>query len=154
LHQFHDLLSNRAEHQRPPPRNAVRRNYHHVNVLAIDDHHDVACHIVPALDADFGMDAFGNECALTLGELCLGKSPRLLEELCFRKEVVGGRCWEHGNDVQETEFRMKVLGEIGGHFQSCIRGKAEIGWQKNSSRHGMGCMCFGQWDFLVSSRND
>jgi len=145
LHKFHDLFSNRAKHQRSPSRNAVRRNDDHINIFAIDDHNDVASHVVSALDADFGMDAFGNESTLTRGELCLGISPRLLEELCFRKEIVGGRCWEHRNDVQETEFRMKVLGEIGSHFQSCIRGRAEIGRQENSTRNGMGCMCFGQW---------
>ncbi len=50
LHQLHYFFGNRAKDQRVPAGDAVRGDHDHVDVLALDDLHDVARDVIPNFD--------------------------------------------------------------------------------------------------------
>src|ERR1700722_6576893 len=123
-----------------PAGDAVRGDHDHVDVLALDDLHDVARDVIPDFDAGGRLDTPSYKSRLTLGQMLLGGLSRLLKECAFGNEVWNRGGGKHRDYVHEIEFSMKVLGKVSRHLQGRLGRWAKVDGQQDlcgDRRNGM-----------------
>jgi len=104
----------------------MRRNHHRVYLFAIDDSHDVAYHVMTALDYGLGIKSHRMQIILLQCQMLFRKSASLFKKGRLRKEVVGCSHGKYDDKVEKKHIRMNVLGKISGDLRCRIGGGAGI----------------------------